>query len=40
MDNNDPLIKYGHVIILLCITIMWGLVSYLEYFLYKDENDE
>lgn len=39
MDHNDPLIKYGHFIILSCITAYLFLSKYLEHFLGVDENE-
>ena len=40
MDSNDPLIKYGPVIIPTCIIIYCLFVNYLEYLFYKDDNYE
>lgn len=40
MLDNDPLIKYGPHIILLCIMIYYGLSKYLETYVFKDDNNE
>jgi len=40
MSHNEPLILYGPHIILSCTILYWGLTRYLEYFLFKDQNDD
>ena len=40
MIHNDPLIKYGHLIIFFCIIAHGALVAYLEEYLYEDDNYE
>lgn len=39
MLSNEPLIKYGPFIILICTIVYWALLTYLEEFLYEDENE-
>ena len=40
MNHNDPLILYGPWIILTCITLHSFLIDYLQYFLFKDDDNE
>jgi hypothetical protein len=39
MLDNEPLIKYGHLIILICTISYWALSKYLEVFLGVEENE-
>ena len=40
MIQNEPLIKYGHIIILSCIILYIGLSNYLEYLFYRENENE